>query len=73
MLDGQNSNSCVDSCTGGFKSTYNIDLTSGKFEQNDTHLVEILEGHIKNSNESEENGECTKNSKFIIKLFFIKF
>jgi len=42
---------------------YNIDLTSGKFEQKDSHLVQVLEGNKQNSNESnEENGECSKNS-----------
>ncbi len=65
--DGENSNSCVDSCgADGFKSNFKIDLRDGKRELIDTDLVEILQDNV---NIQDPGLECSKNSKINFKFF----
>ncbi len=56
--DGENSNSCVDSCANGFKSNFKIDLRDGKRELIDSDLVEILQENV---NIQDPGLECSKN------------
>ena len=62
--DGENFNSCADSCSNEFEYKYSLSLDTGISELKDNQLIEILD-------EDFEKQNCSKNGNYL-KDFSIK-